>query len=349
MRRRTKLNILFMLGVFLIIYRRFDTKADERLSTLTFIPRLIYNRTVRAIETFRHRDDINLVELVTRHGEIEARFERRRTFLKHACQDMGLNRTLGEGEINTLAGNVLADANFPAYNNRQKTGFFGCMPPESGFTVFSSWLFDAYYPQDEFNQAGRAKLAQKVGEIDLDALLANEKTVTFAVVRHPMTRFVSSWDDHFCPDCAVGSDIMSQNPVLSELASRWQFDGDEYQIRFDLLAKYLVENGDGFDDYFKSQATSCAMCSIDFQYIIKLETLHEDISYLIAKLGRLDNTKELVSPETVAKNKNVNLYRYYFNTLNEELLNKLVAYYNLDSSLFNYTFDLAKRAIGGWD
>jgi hypothetical protein len=26
-----------------------------------------------------------------------------------------------------------------------------------------------------------------------------------------------------------------------------------------------------------------------------------------------------------------------------------VAYYNLDSSLFNYTFDLAKRAIGGWD
>ena len=31
LRRRTKLNILFMLGVFLVIYRRFDTKADERL------------------------------------------------------------------------------------------------------------------------------------------------------------------------------------------------------------------------------------------------------------------------------------------------------------------------------
>ena len=74
-----------------------------------------------------------------------------------------------------------------------------------------------------------------------------------------------------------------------------------------------------------------------------------DLSYIIAKLGRLDNTKELVSPETVAKNKNVNLYRYYFNTLNEELLNKLVSYYKLDSSLFNYSFDLAKRAIGGWD
>lgn len=82
-------------------------------------------------------------------------------------------------------------------------------------------------------------------------------------------------DDHFCPDCQVGSDIMKENPVLSELASRWQFDGDEYQIRFDLLAKYLVENGEDFDYYFKSQAASCAMCSIDFEYIIKLETLHE--------------------------------------------------------------------------
>ena len=68
---------------------------------------------------------------------------------------------------------------------------------------------------------------------------------------------------------------MAENPILAELASRWQFDGDEYQIRFDLLAKYLVENGDTFDTYFKSQADSCNMCSINYDYIIKLETLHE--------------------------------------------------------------------------
>ena len=80
-----------------------------------------------------------------------------------------------------------------------------------------------------------------------------------------------------------------------------------------------------------------------------LPTLFLDISYLIAKLGRLDNTKELVSQETISKNKNVNLYRYYFNTLNEDLLKKLVSYYNTDSSLFNYNFDLNRRAIGGWD
>ena len=66
-----------------------------------------------------------------------------------------------------------------------------------------------------------------------------------------------------------------ENPALSELASRWQFDGDEYQIRFDLLAKYLVENGNSFDSHFKSQYESCRLCTIKYDYIIKLETLHE--------------------------------------------------------------------------
>jgi len=62
---------------------------------------------------------------------------------------------------------------------------------------------------------------------------------------------------------------------LAELASRWQFDGDEYQVRFDLLAKYLVERGSEFDNHFKNQAEACAICQIDYKYIIKLETLHE--------------------------------------------------------------------------
>lgn len=332
-----------------MIYRRFDSKADERLSSLTFIPRLIYNRTIRAIENLRGKDEIELVTLVNNFEKIEERFKRRKDFLNEQCEKLGLNETTDTYDLNDITDNILADGGLKSYNNRRRTSFFSCIPPESGYTVFSSWLFDAYYPEDEFNQAGRIKLREKINLINFDSLLNMDSTIKFTVVRHPMTRFVSSWDDHFCPDCLIGQSIMMENPALSELASRWQFDGDEYQIRFDLLAKYLVENGNSFDSHFKSQFESCRLCSIKYDYIIKLETLHEDISYLIAKLGRLDNTKELVSQETISKNKNVNLYRYYFNTLNEDLLKKLVSYYNTDSSLFNYNFDLNRRAIGGWD
>ena len=76
-------------------------------------------------------------------------------------------------------------------------------------------------------------------------------------------------DDHFCPECQIGRDILKANPDLAELASRWQFEGDEYQVRFDLLAKYLVEKGSSFDDHFTGQADSCGICHIDYKYIIK--------------------------------------------------------------------------------
>ena len=48
------------------------------------------------------------MELVNRHEEIEARFERRRNFLRDACARLNLNRTREEGEIDALVNNVLA-------------------------------------------------------------------------------------------------------------------------------------------------------------------------------------------------------------------------------------------------
>ena len=98
-------------------------------------------------------------------------------------------------------------------------------------------------------------------------------------IRFDQNKIYDPWDrdDHFCPECQIGRDILKANPDLLELASRWQFEGDEYQVRFDLLAKYLVEKGSGFDDHFTGQADSCGICHIDYKYIIKLETLHEGI------------------------------------------------------------------------
>ena len=58
--------------------------------------------------------------------------------------------------------------------------------------------------------------------------------------------------------------------------------------------------------------------------VFQLETIQEDFQYLIAKLGRHDNTKELISPETITKNKNAAFYRNYFNLLDEKQLVNLV-------------------------
>lgn len=85
---------------------------------------------------------------------------------------------------------------FPSQDQTKRNSFFGCIPPESGFTVFSAWWFDVYHPDEEFNQRGREEIKHRMNTItkeDRIRLLTNEDTVRFLVVRHPMTRFVSSW------------------------------------------------------------------------------------------------------------------------------------------------------------
>ena len=115
---------------------------------------------------------------------------------------------------------------------------------------------------------------------------------------------------------------------------------------------------------FESQLNTCRLCEIDYDYILKLETIdqgesslfsffclfsYSDFPYLMAKLGRLDNSKELVSPETVHRIKNANLYGYFFATLAPSQLTDLVQHYFSDLNLLGYTFNQAKNLIGGWD
>ena len=112
LRRKTKLNAIFLFVVFLLIYRKFDSRASNRLNQLAFLPSLIYNRTLRAAEVTRHRfflfgsgpeePEIDPVTLVENYLEIEERFERRRVFLKEHCESLNLNISLSDTVINDI-------------------------------------------------------------------------------------------------------------------------------------------------------------------------------------------------------------------------------------------------------
>ena len=69
----------------------------------------------------------------------------------------------------------------------------------------------------------------------------------------------------------------------------------------------------------------------------------------MAILNRPDNTKELISQETISKNKNGELFKFYFNLLSPEALETLNRIHLDDLDIFNYSFDPIKKLIGGWD
>jgi len=83
--------------------------------------------------------------------------------------------------------------------------------------------------------------------------------------------------------------------------------------------------------------------------LIPLTCLKNDWKYLMAILNRPDNTKELISQETISKNKNGELFKFYFNLLSPEALETLNRIHLDDLDIFNYSFDPIKKLIGGWD
>ena len=70
-------------------------------------------------------------------------------------------------------------------------------------------------------------------------LLTRADVVKFAVVRHPLTRFVSVWDDHFCRSCEHPRDPFLETQIVLD-------DEAEYQISLPELAQAVVDQGMAF-------------------------------------------------------------------------------------------------------
>ena len=90
---------------------------NSRKSSLTFIPRLIYNRTIRAIENLRGKEEIELVTLVNNFEKIEERFKRRKDFLNEQCEKLGLNETTDTYDLDDITDNILAGKSLEIFSH----------------------------------------------------------------------------------------------------------------------------------------------------------------------------------------------------------------------------------------
>ena len=71
----------------------------------------------------------------------------------------------------------------------------------------------------------------------LQKLASDVKSIRFLVIRHPLTRFVSNWDDHFCFGCGTGSEIIQKHSEMDPFVKS-SSDAD-YQIGFTELVDFV--------------------------------------------------------------------------------------------------------------
>ena len=61
--------------------------------------------------------------------------------------------------------NIIADDSLPSPRTKRKSKFFGCIPPESGSTIFQAWWWDVYNPNLDFTRDSRKANQHKMEQM----------------------------------------------------------------------------------------------------------------------------------------------------------------------------------------
>ena len=101
--------------------------------------------------------------------------------------------------------------------------------------------------------------------------------------------------------------------------------------------RVLSKGSEYFNHHWAQYSTSCHPCHIDYDYIVKFETMREDAAYVLSKLGPHHQCLEEKYPELFNfTQKSSSMYEKQFSTLSSQQINRLKEIYSIDFKLFGY-------------
>ncbi|KDR09457.1 Carbohydrate sulfotransferase 11 [Zootermopsis nevadensis] len=175
-------------------------------------------------------------------------------------------------------------------------------------------------------------------------------SVAFLIVRHPLERLLSAYRDKIqfsLPHTLhqkLGNEI-----ILKYRKNKQKVKGSRNKSTpkkprwptFSEFVQYLVnvqQKGDPFDMHWAPITHFCTPCQVDFDIIMKFETLQEDQNYLIHQAGLQD----IIRPEWKNPAKGcttTELVTSYYSQLTRAQILQLYHIYRYDFELFGYTLD----------
>ena len=167
----------------------------------------------------------------------------------------------------------------------------------------------------------------------------------FLVVRNPFDKLLSAYENKFAHDSEqaqwyhknVGPHIIKhyrQKPTKD--AIKWGKD-----VQFEELVRFITDDANKvrmkYDPHWWSMQDTCYPCIIQYDYIAKIETLQQDLPYIMDKIvpGQKVSFPYLNSNQQKLKEK---LDRYYKNLTMSEM-KKVEELYLLDNKMFGYSLN----------
>ena len=185
----------------------------------------------------------------------------------------------------------------------------------------------------------------------------------FLVVRHPFERLVSAYRDKIETLKEFFQPIQEQehvknitfetfvNYIIQEHEGRYS---NAFSSDIETKGKGMSETSKGrtrkkiislrqkdhlyLNPHWAQYSTLCHPCHIDYDYIVKFETMRENAAYILSKLGPHHECLEEKYPELFEKAKpsSWQLHKKYLNRLTSLQLNKLREIYSIDFKMFEY-------------
>uniref|UniRef100_A0A1B6EP42 Carbohydrate sulfotransferase n=1 Tax=Cuerna arida TaxID=1464854 RepID=A0A1B6EP42_9HEMI len=277
---------------------------------------------------------------------MEARMAWRRRTLKEACSRFGLDVPGNDSLHRPNAWEFLI-------NKQHHLIWCNVFKAASSSWMYNFNILAGYKPEFLKNnnlvplQLARKKYARpSVEELNV----ALNDSIAFLIVRHPLERLLSAYRDkiqYALPNThhsKLGQRIITQFRNKIDKEGRPVRDRSTHSPRwptFSEFVNYLIHEhnrGHSLDMHWTPIAEFCSPCQVEFDLILKFDTLDEDQRYLIEMAG----ISHLVKAEWRNPSKGPNtpdvITKYYSQLTLTQLL-QLYNIYRFDFELFGYTLD----------
>ena len=163
----------------------------------------------------------------------------------------------------------------------------------------------------------------------------------FIVVRHPLERLGSAWMNKLGSGKKNGmrADVQRMKAIAN---NRTTWDRDvNVNVTFEEFLTYAagpdVQLSGKFDSHFRSYQGTCEPCSIDYDYIAHLETLSEDLPFILPHLNATDFSDHF--PTVKLRDTSDTRHAHLFRNAPFPLVKAVIDKCRPDADMFGYSFD----------
>lgn len=163
----------------------------------------------------------------------------------------------------------------------------------------------------------------------------------FMFVRHPFSRLLSAYYAKLVIECMdVEEDKMGPLcPIANQIVSKYRQNDNKGPVTFREFVWFLLDTVDQpYDSHWTRMWRVCQPCTVHFDFIGKIETSYEDLSYIYKHLD-IDKVIGKNVSAILNKSESRRLVSECFSQLDEETFYKLYEVYKEDFIMFDYSME----------